>query len=329
MKRAQRAGALLGLAAILGFAAGCPLTVTDDYAIEDVDPGAPAISSGASSGGPSDADNDECGEGFWCAPAPSEGALVRIELAGLIHCPPGWGSPSSFTDGIDPGCACACSSASNGACKPGTITVYESSSCGPGENKEDLSPKSNGACVDVYTGASGVEVDAPSATPGSCTASDPSPPPLALRACALIAPVEKSCSGGDKVCVPAIGPPPARLCNLVPPGGTCAQGFTPEKTIYQVSEDTRVCACSCGSASPGACVGASVELHSGDECAESLNASLPAGAPCGDAAAFDSLGSVKVDTGTWVGGQCEAVEKVSGDIKLNTLAAYTLCCAAE
>jgi hypothetical protein len=328
MKRARARDhkrALFALAVIAIGASGCPLIVSDEYEVV-ADPGPQVAPDPAGSGEPSDPDG--CDEGFTCAPVVTEGSLVRMELAGLAHCPPGWGSPLSFSDGIEPECPCACSSASNGACEPGKITEFETASCASGENKKDHSPDANGSCVDVYTGASGLELEAPSATPGTCDTSDASPIPLALRSCELAAPPVKSC-GAKKACVPSIGPPPARLCNLLPPGASCAEGFAPDRTVYLVSEDTRTCACSCGDASPATCVGASVELHSGKGCLASLDATLPAGSPCGDATGFDALGSVKVNAGTWVGGQCEANAKVSGDIKLDTLAAYTLCCAIE
>jgi hypothetical protein len=319
--------ALLALAAIAIGASGCPLVVTDDYEVV-ASPESVASPDPAGSGEPSESDKDGCGDGYMCAPIATEGSIVRIELAGLAHCPVGWGSPLSFSDGIDPACPCACSSASKGACEPGKITEFETASCADGENKKDHSPDADGSCVDVYTGASGFGLDAPSATPGACDTSDGSPTPLALRSCELAAPIAKTCGAG-KVCLPSIGPPPARLCNLLPPGASCAQGFAPDRTIYLVSEDTRSCECSCGPASPATCVGASVELHSGKGCSASLAATLPAGSPCGDATGFDALGSVKANAGTWVGGQCEAIAKVSGNIKLDTLEAYTLCCAIE
>jgi hypothetical protein len=319
--------ALLGLAAIALGAAGCPLMVADDYEVT-ADQGSEAIKDPGSSGEPVDPAEDGCDDGYMCAPFADDGPIVRIELAGVAHCPVGWGSPSTFSDGTDPGCPCACSSASSGACEPGKIIEFETASCGPGEDKKDHSPDAAGDCVDVYTGASGLKLEAPSATPGTCAASDPSPTPLGLRSCELAEPPGKSCGAG-KVCLPSIGPPPARLCNVVPPGASCAEGFAPDRTIYRVSEDTRACACSCGAASPATCVGASVELYSGKGCSSSLDATLPAGSPCGDATGFDALGSVKVSTGTWVGGQCEPNAKVSGSVKIDTLGAFTLCCAIE
>lgn len=319
--------AFLGIASIASNTAGCPLAVTDDYEIVP-NPSSAATSDPASPEAPSEPGEGECGEGFVCAPDVDKGSLVRIELVGVANCPPGWGSPSTFSDGTEPGCQCSCSSASNGTCKTGKIIEFETSSCDPGENQKDHSPADHGKCIDVYTGASGIKLEAPSATPGTCEASDPSPPPLALRSCELTAPPLKSCGAG-RVCVPSIGPPPARLCNVVPPGATCAKGFAPDGMIYRVSEDTRECECSCGPASPATCTGASVELHGGKGCSASLGATLPVGPPCGDAAAFDALGSVKVNAGTWIGGQCMVVEKIAGDIKLDTLEAFMLCCASD
>lgn len=327
MRGLRKGGALVGLAALTGVMAGCPLAVTDDYTIVD-DPAASSSSDAASSGASGEPVDDSCGEGFECAPAVVEGSMARVELSAAAACPPGWGSPSAYSDGTNPGCPCACSAAANGACKPGKVVEFESAFCAEGENKKDHAVDAMNGCVDVYTGASGLRIEAPSATPGTCGVSDPKPAPLSMQACSLAEPATKSCGVG-RVCVPALGAPSAKLCNVLPPGAECAPGYAPEKTIYRVSEDTRACECSCGPASPATCVGASADLHSGKNCSESLNASLPAGGACGDAAAFDALGSVKINTGTWVGGQCEAVEKPSGNIKLDTLAAFTLCCAAE
>ena len=294
---------------------GCPLAVDDNYEL-----------SGEGEGGGPDAENGGCGEGYSCVPAIAAGEMARVEITSSVACPEGWGSAAAFSDGSDPGCPCACEKSHGGECEPGDVLEFASAACSDGDQKEDHFVSETGSCVDIYTGASGIAFGEPEATDGVCSPIEPAPAPLTMVVCKLTAPVGKSCGdNGENVCVPAIGGASAQACALVPAGGSCPSGLTSARTIYPVIKDSRACDCICGPAKGATCEGASFEVFSDGSCAAGLGAPFPAGA-CSDTTALDNASSVKVNAGSWTGGECPPIDLGDGSISVDMDAPLTLCC---
>lgn len=304
----RAAGLLTGVLVVPAITLGCPLAVDDDYTL----PGEAG-------------ENGGCGEGYSCVEAIGAGEYAHVELSSSLACPEGWGSPAAFSDGSDPGCPCACEPAKGGACEPGMVFEFGSAACDGSDDKDDHYLSESGDCADIYTGASGIAVGEPEATSGLCDAVDSSPPPLTMVVCKLASPVGKSC-GDNKVCLPAVKAAPAKACALLPAEATCPSGFTASQTIYPVTADSRVCDCICGPSEAATCEGATIELFSDGSCAAGLGTSLPAGSTCNDTTAFDSVSSIKVNAGTWTGGECPSIDLHDGSLSIDMGSALTLCC---
>ncbi len=123
------------------------------------------------------------------------------------------------------------------------------------------------------------------------------------------------------VCVPE--KTSGKLCNLVPSGTACGAGYGAIRTVQEVTNDDRTCACSCGAASGQSCSGAGVSLYNGDNCGGTAIATVLAGAPCFNASQL-SESSYKMNAGTWVGGTCPAQSQHTGSVQLGS--AMDLCC---
>ncbi len=274
---------------------------------------------GGLGGGPS------CGLGFECVPEPEGGRLVRLVTEPFGACPAGWEDASSLYDGNSPACgACGCQPATGGSCAPGAVRRFENSDCTDQMGQSVTS--SHEDCISVQMQdqdqADSYRLEPSTATGGSCEPMDlPTPPLVLVVVCGVEHPIVGACSN-DGICVPSGSAETGSVCVQLEGSGPCPTAYPNPTTLYETADDTRECACACGSVS-GACAGGHLDLRDHQGCGGALLATVPADGVCHDVSGVNGHDSYEVFGGTW-SGSCAPSDAHTGDVSWG--GEQTLCC---
>jgi len=293
-----------------------------------------------------DCADPQCFAGFACIPAPTVGWTGPVELwEGVVPgVPPTCAGafPSDVYDGNatptqppDSCSACACSSASGGACGAATVSFFDDSSCtmtcpDAGATSAQLPV---GACVNLtsYTSTCAtpsMTISAPAPSGGSCSPSGgaASTTPWAwtqlARVCGVPTPTVPGGCTAPMVCAPRPAAQfDATVCVVLGGAQSCPAAFPSKKTYYGSASDDRTCtACGCGAPSGASCTG-TVKEYSGPSCNGSAST---LGAP--SACTPLSGKSEELTTATPSGGSCApSGGQPTGSI--DPTSPTTVCCA--
>jgi len=264
-----------------------------------------------------------CGSGTICAPDPGTGTLAVVPSG--QSCPAEWANMTTLYDGIDPGCApaCTCSGAPTGSCAL-DVQRFDYSDCT--SPKDSFTGLVDGQCVDVISSASqqahGYQVGQPYATESCAAPTNPAPVPLTgLPLCALSSPSTTTCLGG--VCVPT---PPGQgpVCILLDGHVDCPPEYPAQRQDYASADDQRSCSCAC-TPNGSSCGQSDIVVWENGDCTGGSSNSLSPGV-CWDLSGFTSHDSFEVHVGAYTPGSCIADSKPG---QVNFSDPVTVCCQSS
>lgn len=279
---------------------------------------------GATGGGGS----EMCPVGSVCVPEPAMGALVTNAPGGI--CPTGWSTPTDvYADNNLPGCNnnCSCSAPAGGSCTLGMVTSYNNDNCT--NVKAAAMAVTAGQCVDVSETNANNQADSymfppPTFNAGTCTGMGADMPPVEPFGafCSLSQePTNGGCMIGE-VCVPEPNPDSGE-CILLEGDQSCPSPYDVKSLAYLTVNDTRVCACDCGT-DDGTCSQAEIELWGNDSCSTNLLDTQAASMSCYDASSHQIHDSFVVTGGAYTAGTCSEIETDTGEVTL--MDERTICC---